>query len=282
MDRSSTGSELMPARPDAPEFIKNPIPHFDESDANQAAMAAKFTPTQSKCDYQVLPDEVLAARCAGLLSKAHDEGMRLYIHCSNGHFRTGTVCAMLIGMAYELSGHHALLLYQALHDMAGNVFDRGRDKVGIPLHTSPTRSPGEKSFAEQAQHCRALFPEQREQVVRLLGPVRDYVRSSTAAKMGKFAAEDGLGADGDDEENEDDEFAMIKEITKARTRMLSAIGTVGQEFQPLKIKEKSIAKIGTLATVANSVSTDLSGNMKKVGLDLGSSKKRLSFVRRGD
>lgn len=107
MDRSESGANLMPSRPDAPEFIKMPIPNLDASQT-----LTRFHPTQSKCDYQVLTDEMLAERCAYLLKRAHEDNVQFYVHCSSGHFRTGSVCSMLIGMAYELSGHHALLLYQ--------------------------------------------------------------------------------------------------------------------------------------------------------------------------
>ena len=70
MDRSSTGSELMPARPDAPEFIKMPIPFVEEHRLKY------FTPSQAKCDYQVLKDEQLAERCAYLLKRAYDDKKR--------------------------------------------------------------------------------------------------------------------------------------------------------------------------------------------------------------
>ena len=38
----------------------------------------------------------------------------LYVHCSTGHGRTGTVCSLLLGLAYRLPGPHALHLFQVI------------------------------------------------------------------------------------------------------------------------------------------------------------------------
>jgi len=54
----------------------------------------------------------------------HPRAQVLYIHCSKGHGRTGTVCALLLGLAYHLSGSHAINLYQALHDVSSKAFRR--------------------------------------------------------------------------------------------------------------------------------------------------------------
>ena len=57
----------------------------------------------------------------------------LYIHCSKGHGRTGTVCALLLGLAYHLSGPHAVLLYQGLHDVASKAFRRNLHEPDLTL-----------------------------------------------------------------------------------------------------------------------------------------------------
>ena len=48
----------------------------------------------------------------------------MYIHCTRGHGRTGIVCALLLAITYHISGPHAILLYQALHDVAAKAFRR--------------------------------------------------------------------------------------------------------------------------------------------------------------
>jgi len=219
MDRTQSGLDLMPARPDAPEFIKMPIPKLEEH------MYLAFHPTQSKCDYQVLSDEELAVQCEKLLTRCRDDSAKFYIHCSGGHFRTGTVCSVLIGLAYELSGHHALLLYQALHDLAGHVFSRARNPTSPPPSPGQQRTDVSTSFASQTVECRALFPEQREQVVRLLGPVRDYVKSSGCAPTNKLKEADlPPGAEGASTEEQEDGLQALKEITRARSRIARAQG----------------------------------------------------------
>ena len=73
----------------------------------------------------------LCALSAKLLQRAHSEGIAFYVHCSGGHFRTGTLCSVLIGLAYGVSGTHALGLFQALHDLAGNAFARAPALHGL-------------------------------------------------------------------------------------------------------------------------------------------------------
>ena len=303
MDRSEGGSSLMPPRPDAPEFIKMATPQIS------ASQKMIYHPTQSRCDHMTLTDPEVSENCAYLLRRCHEHGNKFYVHCSGGHFRTGTLCSVLIGLAYELSGHHAILLFQALHDMAGNVFDRNSHHhrsptAGFrasPLGASPrpTSGPGSptaelrgradhaQSFASQAAECRALFPEQRVQVVRLLAPVRDYVRSSTVSsnllrEYAEEGAEEGFEeqewhgevpelfaedyeeelAEADEEEKHEkqNEMMMVREITRARSRIHMALGNVAES--PLVLKRRSLERIGTLATVTSSVVDDIK-NLQK-------------------
>ena len=59
------------------------------------------------------------------------------MHCSRGHGRTGTICALLLGLAYHLSAPHAVLLYQALHDVAGKAFRHSYSLGDVRLVVSP-------------------------------------------------------------------------------------------------------------------------------------------------
>lgn len=65
---------------------------------------------------------VPASQFATVLALAHDilrwsvtEGKRVYIHCRNGHGRTGIVVSCLLACAYHLSGMRAVNLCDALH-----------------------------------------------------------------------------------------------------------------------------------------------------------------------
>ena len=80
----------------------------------------------------------------------------LYVHCTNGNGRTGTVCSLLLGALYGVSGPAALFYFQALHDMRQKVAERS------VAETYDVRA--------DASGCVALYAVQREQVLRLLGP----------------------------------------------------------------------------------------------------------------
>lgn len=92
-----------------------------------------------------------------------------------------------------------------------------------------------------------------------------------------------LCSQGDGEADDgDDEFTLVRQITSARTRILSVLaepGSMGMS-DPLKIKERSLKTMGTLAAVTTSVSNDLSGNFKKAGLDFGGVARRVTGIRR--
>ena len=100
-------------------------------------------------DQNVASDDQTAMLALRLYRRL-EEGEALYIHCRGGHGRTGTVCALLLGLVFNLAGPEALALYQALHDCRGQ-----------PVFYSHDYAPDEANAV-------ALFPPQREQVVRLL------------------------------------------------------------------------------------------------------------------
>ena len=279
MDRTTSGTELLAARPDAPEFVKSPIPH-----------AGKYAdPSACKCDSEMLDDTELSQLAAKLLTRCHREGCKMFIHCSRGHFRTGTLASVIIGLAYELSGSHAMLLFQALHDMAGHVFHRRRARYAAALLGAAASSPtgpsspsySEKSFAEQAEGCRALFPEQREQVMRLLAPVRDYVRSSTNSriarermdrdeeeeaselKMGSAAAEASAF-----ERAQREERKTIIDIQLAASKIGQAMGLqqernygAGADFGA--ILDSGLAQISNLAGATSTMATGLTRQLTR-------------------
>jgi len=67
-------------------------------------------------DGGTIKDEVilnLVNKCARLL---HD-GHMMYIHCYGGHGRAGTLCGILLGLAYQLEGADSLARIQAYHNM---------------------------------------------------------------------------------------------------------------------------------------------------------------------
>jgi hypothetical protein len=205
------------------EFMSCPIPHnvrLDTKDATNMLRPDNKGGTntlQHLSDTGTCPDTWLCTLAAKLLQKAHGEGTVVYIHCSGGHFRTGTLCSVLIGLAYGLSGTHALQLFQAMHDLAGNVFDR-----------APSSSAG------RADDCRALFPAQREQVLRLLSSTRDYAKASTAGKL--LGGGSGGGGGGDDDAalgNSWGEMILLSEevlvaIAGARSRIAALMGKTWQ------------------------------------------------------
>ena len=113
--------------------------------------AATFE-TQPINDQSVTSDGLLVALALRILRRLH-VGERVYIHCKGGHGRTGTVCSVVLGLAYSLSGPAALVLYQALHD----------------LRQQPTFAAADYKVTDDGASCVALFPVQRQQVLRLLG-----------------------------------------------------------------------------------------------------------------
>ena len=80
-------------------------------------------------------------------------GECIYIHCRGGHGRTGTLVSLLLGLCYGLDGPTSLATYQCLHDL------RQRPVFASNAGYEPGTDGG---------CCVALFPEQRQQVLRLL------------------------------------------------------------------------------------------------------------------
>ena len=116
---------------------------------------AKFI-SQPIADQQVTSDEQCALLVLQLLRRMHN-GEVCYLHCRGGHGRTGTVCALLLGIVHRLDGPAALATYQALHDTRTQ-----------PCFASSDYEPGLEDSC-----CVALFPVQHEQVIRLLGSATD-------------------------------------------------------------------------------------------------------------
>jgi len=109
-------------------------------------------------DQQVTSDEQIASLVLQLLRRIND-GEVCYVHCRGGHGRTGTVCALLLGLVHNLDGPAALATYQALHDTRKQ-----------PCFASSDYEP-----SADGKSCVALFPVQHEQVLRLLGSATDPV-----------------------------------------------------------------------------------------------------------
>lgn len=120
-------------------------------------------------DQDVTADEQIAALVLRVLSRVHD-GRVAYVHCRGGHGRTGTVCALILGLLYDLDGPRALVTYQALHDLRQQ-----------PCFASSGYEPN-----ADGDSCVALFPAQRAQVLRLLRP--SAARAAEAAAMAAMAA----------------------------------------------------------------------------------------------
>ena len=124
-----------------------------------------------------IPDTktVSDARVAGLvldILRRIRAGEVLYIHCRGGHGRTGTVCSILLGALYGLRGPAALSTYQALHD----------------LRVQPCFHAEGYELTPDGTQCVALFPEQRAQVLRLLGGEGGDDVAATAAEGAGSAA----------------------------------------------------------------------------------------------
>ena len=76
-------------------------------------------------DMNVATDDNLLIFCENLKQKlCNDE--KLYIHCTGGHGRTGTVVAILLYMLYNIEPNDAFNYIQYAHDQReGNIFGSG-------------------------------------------------------------------------------------------------------------------------------------------------------------
>lgn len=143
-------------------------------------------------------DESLCRLAAQILQLRYAERERVtFIHSASARFRTGSLAALLIGLAYGENGPHSILLYQALHDIANSAFkfkgygssacspvanrptaNGGSGPVGAGAPASPVPSaagqlpPKALSESTLVHGCRALFEHQRLQILRLLAPER--------------------------------------------------------------------------------------------------------------
>jgi uncharacterized protein (DUF1810 family) len=112
---------------------------------------------------QSVADDALVCNFIEQLLERIACGEVLYVHCHGGHGRTGTICSLLLGKLYGLSGEDALKWFQRLHNMRL-----------APIFTAP------------------LFPPQINQVKRLLDNDGD---GSAATAAATAAAEVANGAD---------------------------------------------------------------------------------------
>ena len=126
---------------------------------------------QPIADQEVTSDAQVAALTLRILARIH-HGAVCYVHCRGGHGRTGTVCALVLGLAYGLDGPTALATYQALHD----------------LRAQPCFASTGYEATEDGRSCVALFPVQRAQVMRLLRPVHVPAALPTAVPAAAAAA----------------------------------------------------------------------------------------------
>ena len=108
---------------------------------------------QPIADQSVTSDEQVAALVLRVLARVL-AGDVCYIHCRGGHGRTGTVCALLLGLLHNLDGPAALAHFQALHD----------------TRKMPCFAAAEYTPSADGRSCVALFEVQRAQVLRLLAP----------------------------------------------------------------------------------------------------------------
>ena len=120
-------------------------------------------------------------------------------------------------------------------------------------------SPTTKSFQEMVSSCRAIFPEQRALVERLLSPMADFILSSKAGQlMDTDEAELRRQAEGNDEDGVADE-AIIERMQRARRRISTHLGSSWQGLQAFTVHPLADLKSGL------SLSIETVGQMKEVG-----------------
>ena len=131
--------------------VKGESPQY-RSGATRCSPSASFEALPIP-DQKVTSDTEVSLLVLRILRRL-EAGEVCYIHCRGGHGRTGTVCSLVLGLAYALDGPTALATYQALHDLRQQ-----------PCFASTSGyEPGTGGTC-----CIALFDVQRAQVLRLLG-----------------------------------------------------------------------------------------------------------------
>lgn len=66
-------------------------------------------------DCDCTSDKIIVDLATTLLRRL-DVGENLYVHCWGGHGRAGTICSIILGLLYGLSGQEAMEYIQTLHD----------------------------------------------------------------------------------------------------------------------------------------------------------------------
>ena len=124
------------------------------------------------------------------------KGEVLYIHCTGGHGRTGTVCALLLASAYNLGAQESIGRVQAYHDTRQTpVFRAPYNRVCSRDSRGTHQEPHRCWSLPEPDDCVALFPIQRQQVQRLVG-------QGLLNRRHDAADDSGLLEPADDEEKE--------------------------------------------------------------------------------
>lgn len=129
-------------------------------------------------DQEVIEDSLIEELLV-LLLESFAAGEIIYVHCRGGHGRTGTVCCLLLGQLYRISGAEALIRIQRFHDTRKiYVFSASGEIPPLPgsLCASQVDAPDLWDAATAprdvldwaATSAPALFAPQHLQVLRLL------------------------------------------------------------------------------------------------------------------
>jgi len=116
-------------------------------------------------DQNIAQDSHVNAFVQELVQRVLENGEVLYIHCTGGHGRTGTICALLLASAYKLGAEESIGRVQAYHDTRQTPVFRAPYRI---LRDRVTQEPRCWSLPE-ADDCVALFPIQRQQVQHIVG-----------------------------------------------------------------------------------------------------------------
>ncbi len=87
------------------------------------AYAQFFMPVES------LPTDKQLKEIIALITDYHSQSKSVYVYCKGGHGRSGTICAIYLGILYKLDGAQAVARISSLHD---SRVDRGRLRAPAP------------------------------------------------------------------------------------------------------------------------------------------------------
>jgi protein-tyrosine phosphatase len=112
-------------------------------------------------DMNVATDDELLTFCENLKQKLCD-GEKLYIHCTGGHGRTGTVVAILLYMLYKIEPRDAFNYIQFAHDQ------RTANIIGNSNYSSRITDDLDKGKFQIGQVPTPQTQDQRDQVERIV------------------------------------------------------------------------------------------------------------------